>query len=345
MIKRLLNTLYVTSQGAYLRKEGETVVVELEREVLLRLPLLNLGGIVGFGNVLCSPFLLGACAEAGIGVSFLTENGRHLADVVGAPSGNVLLRRTQYRCADDPNTSAALARAFVVGKLANTRHALRRAAREAVDADSKAIDSAADAVGHRLRSLATPSLSTDVIRGLEGEAAARYFEVFSRFISIDRRSEFPFGDRSRRPPMDRVNALLSYLYTLLRFDSAGALAAHGLDPAVGFLHRDRPGRDGLALDLMEEFRTPLVDRLALTLINRQQVRASHFRIAETGAFLLTDEGRKEVLTAWQKRKQEELDHPFLDERLPIGLLLHAQSLLLARHLRGDLDAYPPFEWR
>lgn len=345
MNKRLLNTLYVTTQGAYLRKEGETVVVDVERETRLRLPLLNLGGIVCFGNVLCSPFLLGACADAGVGVSFLTENGRHLADVVGAPSGNVLLRRAQYRAADDPAASSALARAFVAGKLANTRHALRRAAREASAEDAPAIETTADAVGHRLRALASPTLSTDEIRGIEGEAAARYFAVFARFVSPERRTDFPFGDRNRRPPLDRVNALLSYLYTLLRFDVAGALAAHGLDPAVGFLHRDRPGREGLALDLMEELRVPSADRLALALINRQQVQARHFRETETGAVLLSDEGRKEVLTAWQKRKQDEIEHAFLDERLPIGLLPHAQALLLARHLRGDLDTYPPFEWR
>ena len=344
-MRRLLNTLYVTTQGAYLRKEGETVVVEVERETRLRLPLLNLGGVVCFGNVLCSPFLLGACVEAGVGVSFLTENGRHLADVVGTPSGNVLLRRSQYRRADDTAGSTALARAFVAGKLANTRHALRRAARDADAADASMIEVAADAIGHRLRSLGAAGLGVDEIRGVEGEAAARYFEVFGRLVAPDRRADFPFGDRNRRPPLDPVNALLSYLYTLLRFDAAGALAAHGLDPSVGFLHRDRPGREGLALDLIEEFRVPLADRLALTLINRQQVQARHFRRAETGAVLLTEEGRKEVLTAWQKRKQDEVEHAFLEDKLPIGLLLHAQALLLARHLRGDLDAYAPFEWR
>ncbi len=344
-MKRLLNTLYVTTQGTYLRKEGETIVVEVERVIRLRLPLLTLGGIVCFGNVLCSPFLLGACAEAGVAVSFLTENGKHLADVVGAPSGNVLLRRVQYRRADDPATSAALARAFIAGKLANTRHQLRRAAREAHADDAADIEAAADGIGHRLRGLATTGLGVDALRGLEGEAAARYFSVFGRLVAPERRGDFPFGDRNRRPPLDPLNALISYLYTLLRMDAAGALAAHGLDPAVGFLHRDRPGRAGLALDLMEELRVPLADRLALTLINRQQVQARHFRTNETGAVLLGDDGRKEVLTAWQKRKQEEIEHPFLAEKLPIGLLLHAQALLLARHLRGDLDAYPPFEWR
>ena len=198
-------------------------------------------------------------------------------------------------------------------------------------------------MGHRLRALAQAG-SLDEIRGVEGSAAVEYFSVFAQLVT-KQRDDFPFGDRNRRPPLDRVNALLSYLYTLLRFDAAGALTAHGLDPAVGFLHRDRPGREGLALDLMEEFRVPLADRLAVTLINRQQVRAEHFRVEENGAVLLTPDGRKEVLTAWQRRKQEEIEHPFLEEKLPIGLLLHAQALLLARHLRGDLDAYPPLEWR
>ena len=344
-MRRLLNTLYVTSQGSYLRKEGETVVVEVEREIRLRLPLLTLGGVVCFGNVLCSPYLLGACAEAGIAVSFLTEYGRHLADVVGAPSGNVLLRRTQYRIADDLAASAALARSFIAGKLANTRHHLRRAARDADVIEAPAIEQAADAVMHRLRGLAEPGLCLDSLRGLEGEAASRYFAVFWSLVTPAQREAFPFGDRNRRPPLDRLNALLSYFYTLLRFDAAAALTTHGLDPAVGFLHRDRPGRDSLALDLIEEFRVPIADRLALALINRQQVQAGHFHTNETGAVLLTDVGRKEVLSAWQKRKQEEIDHPFLGEKVPIGLLLHAQALLLARHLRGDLDAYPPFEWR
>jgi CRISPR-associated protein Cas1 len=341
-MRRLLNTLYVSTQGAYLRKEGETVVIEVEKEIRLRLPLLNLGGIVCFGNVLCSPFLLGACAEAGIALSFLTEHGRHLADVVGAPSGNVLLRRAQYRRADDPAASAALARAFIAGKIANARHVLRRAAREGAT-DAASIEAVADTLGHRLRAL-TAADNLDTLRGLEGESAAQYFSVFSHLIT-QQRDAFTFGDRNRRPPLDRVNALLSYLYTLLRFDAAGALTAHGLDPAVGFLHRDRPGRAGLALDLIEEFRAPLADRIALTLINRQQIQPQHFRTTETGAVLFTDDGRKEILTAWQKRKQEEIEHPFLGEKIPIGLLLHSQALLLARHLRGDLDAYPPFEWR
>ncbi|HVU32026.1 MAG TPA: type I-C CRISPR-associated endonuclease Cas1c [Opitutaceae bacterium] len=341
-MRRLLNTLYVTSQGAYLRKEGDTVVVEVEQKTRLRLPLLNLGGIVCFGNVLVSPFLLGACADAGVAVSFLTENGRHLADVVGAPSGNVLLRRAQYRRADDAAGSAALARSLIAGKISNARSILRRAARESAG-PAPELDRAADDLTHRLRGL-TDAKELDVIRGIEGESAALYFGVFAQMI-VQQQVDFPFGDRNRRPPRDPVNALLSYLYTLLRFDVAGALAAHGLDPAVGFLHRDRPGREGLALDVMEEFRAPLADRLAITLVNRQQIRRSHFETLENGAVLLTEAGRREVLTAWQKRKQEEIEHPFLNEKIAVGLLPHAQALLLARHLRGDLDGYPPFVWR
>lgn len=341
-MRRLLNTLYVTTQGAYLRKEGETVVVEVEKEIRLRFPLLNLGGIVCFGNVLCSPFLLGACAESDVLVSFLTENGRHLANVQGAPSGNVLLRRKQYRLADDPAACALLARSFIAGKIVNARHLLLRAAREG-SLHAPALDGASEALRHRLAALERAA-TTDEIRGIEGDSAASYFEVFGHLV-VQQRADFPFGDRNRRPPKDRVNALLSYLYTLLHFDTVGAIAAHGLDPAVGFLHRDRPGRESLALDLMEEFRAPLADRLALALINRQQIKPTHFRLMENGAVLLTEEGRKEVLVAWQKRKQDEIEHPFLEEKLAIGLLPHAQALLLARHLRGDLDAYPPFEWR
>jgi CRISPR-associated protein Cas1 len=341
-MRRLLNTLYVTTQGAYLHKEGETVVVEVEKEVRLRLPLLNLGGVVCFGNVLCSPFLLGACAEAGVSVSFLTESGRFLASVNGEPSGNVLLRREQYRRADDLPASLTLARNFVVGKIVNSRHLLRRAAREGA-AGSEAVAIAADRLGYCLRAV-PGSVDSNGLRGVEGEAAQHYFGVFDALI-IQQKESFTFAGRNRHPPEDNVNALLSFLYTLLMRDVAGALAAHGLDAAVGFFHRDRPGRASLALDLMEEFRAAFADRLALTLINRQQLKAGDFERHENGAVLLNAAGRKEVLTAYQKRKQEEIQHPFLDETLPIGLVFHAQALLLARHLRGDLDAYPPFEWR
>lgn len=341
-MRRLLNTLYVSTQGSYLRKEGQTVVVEVEKEVRLRLPLLNLGGIVCFGNVLCSPFLLGACAEAGVAVSFLTEYGRFLANVTGEPSGNVLLRREQYRRADDAKASLVVGRSSIIGKIANTRHLLRRAARENA-CDETAVSAAADHLGFCLR--AVPECrDLDHLRGIEGEAAQYYFAVFDALI-VQQKTTFVFDGRNRRPPEDNVNALLSFLYTLLMHDIAGALTAHGLDPAVGFFHRDRPGRASLALDLMEEFRAAFADRLALALINRQQLKPAHFERHDTGAVLLNEAGRKEVLTAYQKRKQEEIQHSFLDETLAIGLVFHAQALLLARHLRGDLDAYPPFEWR
>lgn len=341
-MRRLLNTLYVSTQGSYLRKEGDTVVVEVEKEIRLRLPLLNLGGIVCFGNVLCSPFLLGACAEAGVAVSFLTENGRFLANVTGEPSGNVLLRREQYRRADDLAASLAIGRSILAGKIANTRHLLRRAARENAS-DEAAVSAAADRLGFCLRALAD-ARDLDHLRGIEGEAAQHYFGVFAELV-VQQKDTFAFNGRNRHPPEDNVNALLSFLYTLLMRDVAGALNAHGLDPAVGFFHRDRPGRASLALDLMEEFRASFADRLALALINRQQIKGTHFERQEGGAVLLNEAGRKEVLTAYQKRKQEEIHHPFLDETLAIGVVFHAQALLLARHLRGDLDAYPPFEWR
>lgn len=341
-MRRLLNTLYVSTQGSYLRKEGDTVVVEVDKEVRLRLPLLNLGGIVCFGNVLCSPFLLGACAEAGVAVSFLTENGRFLANVTGELSGNVLLRREQYRRADDLAASLAIGRSILAGKIANTRHLLRRAAREKAG-DEAAVSAAADRLGFCLRALAD-ARNLDHLRGIEGEAAQHYFGVFAALV-VQQKDTFAFNGRNRHPPEDNVNALLSFLYTLLMRDVAGALNAHGLDPAVGFFHRDRPGRASLALDLMEEFRASFADRLALALINRQQIKGTHFERQEGGAVLLNEAGRKEVLTAYQKRKQEEIQHPFLDETLAIGVVFHAQALLLARHLRGDLDAYPPFEWR
>lgn len=341
-MRRLLNTLYVSTQGSYLRKEGDTVVVEVEKEVRLRLPLLNLGGIVCFGNVLCSPFLLGACAEAGVAVSFLTEYGRFLASVTGEPSGNVLLRREQYRRADDLAASLDVGRSIIAGKIANTRHLLRRAARENAG-DEAAVSAAADRLGFCLRAVAE-ARNLDHLRGIEGEAAQHYFGVFAALV-VQQKQDFAFTGRNRHPPEDNINAMLSFLYTLLMRDVASALTAHGLDPAVGFFHRDRPGRASLALDLMEEFRASFADRLALTLINRQQINSSHFERHDGGAVLLNEAGRKEVLTAYQKRKQEEIQHPFLDETLAIGVVFHAQALLLARHLRGDLDAYPPFEWR
>lgn len=343
-MKRHLNTLFVTTQGTYLAKEGQTVVVKLDGEVRMQLPTHNLGSIVCFGQVSVSPFLLGHCAENAVGISFLSEHGRFLARVQGATSGNVLLRREQYRRADDREASARIARAVVAAKVANCRVALLRAQRDRPEGEgAERLRLAVASLAGHLRALqGAPDL--DVTRGIEGMAARDYFAAFDDLLS-QQKEDFRFRGRSRRPPMDRVNAVLSFVYTLLVHDVQGALEAVGLDPAVGFLHRDRPGRPGLALDLMEEFRPFFADRLVLSLVNLRQLDASQFRFTESGAVLLDDEGRKTVLTAYQKRKQEELEHPFLGERTTVGLLPHLQALLFARHLRGDLDAYPPFLWR
>lgn len=343
-MKKHLNTLFVTTQGAYLAKEGETVVVRVEKEKRLRVPIHTLGGIVCFGNVMCSPFLMGFCSERNVAISFLTERGRFLARVQGPVSGNVLLRREQYRRADDMDACAQMAKAVLAGKLANCRTVLRRALRD--HSDKLNVQEVQDACQRMSASLSRleSDLSLNVLRGVEGEAARTYFEVFDHLIT-SQKEDFVFSERNRRPPLDQVNCLLSFLYTLVLHDVRSALEAVGLDPAVGFLHRDRPGRPGLALDMMEEFRPVLADRLTLSLINLCQVQKNGFRDMESGAVLMDDDTRKTVLVAYQKRKQDEIYHPFLEERISVGLLFHVQALLLARHLRGDLDGYPTFIWK
>jgi len=343
-MRRMLNTLYVTTQGAHLARDGETVLVRVEEENRLRVPIHTLEGIVCFGRVSCTPFLLGFCAEHKVGVSFLTEHGRFLARTVGPVSGNVLLRREQYRRADREEDSAAIARAVVLAKVANCRTGLMRSARERPETCEAVYLGGAAARLAGILPRIEKAATVDEARGLEGEAASVYFDAFDAMITAPK-PDFAFSGRNRRPPLDNVNALLSFLYTLLVHDAASALETVGLDPAVGFLHRDRPGRPSLALDLMEEFRPFLADRVALSLINRRQVSAGGFVKTESGAVWMSDETRKEVLAAWQKRKQEEIQHPFLEERVPAGLLPYAQALLLARCLRGDLDAYPAFFWR
>jgi CRISPR-associated protein Cas1 len=339
-LRKLLNTLYVTVPHAYLSKDGETVLVRVEQETLLRVPIHTLEGIVCVGLVSISPALMGFCAESRVGVSFLTEHGRFLARVEGPIHGNVLLRREQYRRADDESASAALARAYLLAKVANCRTSVLRAAREH---PSATLGAACLQLGQSLRLLERPA-SLDVLRGVEGDAARIYFSVFDQLI-LHQKDDFFFRERSRRPPMDNMNALLSFLYVMLAHDLSSALETVGLDPAVGFLHRDRPGRAGLALDLMEELRPVLTDRLAVSLVNRRQVAGSGFIRSESGGVVMSDATRKEVLIAWQTRKKEEILHPFLNERIPLGLLPYAQALLLARHLRGDLDAYPSFFWK
>lgn len=343
-MKTHLNTLYVTTQGAYLAKDGQAVAVRVEKSTRLRIPLHNLDGIVCFGRVGCSPGLMAACGEAGVSISFLSSSGKFRATVSGFTSGNVLLRREQYRAADDPALSLEIARSVILGKLANCRTVLLRAAR---DADHPQRIDALQAVARRLAATipaVQQATSLDQLRGIEGESAVHHFAAFNHLITANQ-EVFRFERRSRRPPLDPINCLLSFVYTLLMHDVRSACEAVGLDPAVGFLHRDRPGRPGMALDLMEEFRPWLADRLVLSLINRRQLGASSFQTLETGAVVMDDNARKAVLVAWQQRKQDTYTHAFLNEKVSIGLLVHLQARLMARHLRGDLDAYPPLLWR
>jgi len=343
-MKKLLNTLFVTTQGAYLCHEGESVLVKVEQETRLRVPIHMLGGIICFGQVACSQPLMGLCGERGVLISFLTEHGRFLARVHGPVSGNVLLRREQYRRAERPEAAAAIARAVVLGKVANCRTVLQRAKRDHADkGGQEEIEIASRRLGHLLKEFEEP-LPVESLRGKEGDAANTYFGVFNHLITAQKEAFF-FHVRSRRPPLDNMNALLSFLYMLLVHDASAALEAVGLDPQVGFLHAERPGRPSLALDLVEEFRPFLADRLALSLVNLRQLQGKDFERTESGSVNMSDAARKELLTAYQKRKQEEIQHPFIDETVSIGLLFHVQALLLARHLRGDLDGYPPFIWK
>jgi CRISPR-associated protein Cas1 len=343
----MLNTLYVTTEGAWLRKDGANIVVEVDGSERGRAPLHMLDGVISFGRPGGSPSLMAACAEANVTISYLTPEGRFLARVEGARTGNVLLRRTQYRIADDPARTVPIVRGIVAAKAANQRTVVLRAARDHGASMAPAAASALAAAEQRLANIARRTLAAhdvDGLRGLEGEAAAVYFGVFDTLIRRDG-PEFRFVTRSRRPPLDRINALLSFLYAMLGHDCRSALESHGLDPQVGFLHTDRPGRASLALDLMEELRPVLADRLALSLVNRGQLGAGDFILEDAGAVRLTDDARKRVLVAWQERKRDELRHPFLDETAPLGLLAHLQAQLLARHLRGDLDGYPGFIWK
>lgn len=339
-MKQYLNTLYITTPESYLYKEGECIAVKQEGKLKGKLPIHTLGSLVMFGQVSCSPFLLGHCAENGVTVSWLTEYGRYLASMQGPVSGNVLLRREQYRKADSLENSAELARAICIGKIFNSRTILRRTARERSHPE---LTNACNRLSDSLARLKKP-LPLNIVRGIEGEAAHTYFSVFQYLIS-DTSGAFTFNGRSRRPPLDEINCLLSFCYTLLAHDIRSSLETVGLDPAVGFLHRDRPGRPSLALDLMEEFRSWLVDRLVCTLINRGQIKVKQFRKTESGAVLMHDELRKDILLAWQNRKKDIIKHPYLKEKMPVGLLWHIQARLLAKTIRGDQAVYTPFTTR
>ena len=332
------------TQKSYLRKDGDTVVVKVGGEVKLRVPLLTLSGIVCFGNVTVSPYLAGFASERGVSISFLSQFGKFLARIQGPVAGNVLLRREQYRMTDDPVRTACVIRQLLAGKFINCKTVLQRVLRDhGGKVDCRALELVVKMLDKGLERIQKEK-EADVLRGIEGELARAYFGVFNELITTQK-EDFVFQERSRRPPLDRVNALLSFAYTMLYHDMRSAIESVGLDPAVGFLHRDRPGRLSLALDLMEEMRPFFADRLAVSLINLKQIDAKRFTISDSGAVLMDEQGRKTFLAAYQKRKQNAINHPFLQEDMRIGILFCTQALLMARFIRGDLEAYPPFIWR
>ena len=344
-MRRLLNTLFVTTENAYLTLDGENIVVKEGGKELGRFSFMNLSDIISFSYAGASSALMGACAERKIGLSFCTPSGRFLARVSGDGAGkNVLLRRTQYRLADDPAQSCAIAKNFIFGKIYNARWSVERTRRDhALRIDEERFKHASDTLRGMLPNIYAET-DLDNLRGWEGAASKVYFSVFDEMILRDK-GQFFFHERTRRPPLDNVNAMLSFAYTLLAHDCAAALESVGLDAYVGFLHRDRPGRTSLALDLMEELRPCLADRFVLKLINTQILNADDFIQTESGAVRMTDKARSQFLKQWRSRKQETLKHPFMDEKIPWGLVPYVQALLLARHLRGDLDGYPAFLWK
>lgn len=342
-MKHLANVLYVTTPESFLSLDGETIVIKKEEHTSTRLPLHNLENIVCFNFQGVSPALMGACAERNIGLCFLTPYGRFLARISGKVKGNVLLRKKQYDVSEKGEQSVPIAASFLLGKIYNSRKVIERTLRDhAMLVDVEALSKASAFLKQTLGVLSQCNTVAELM-AFEGSAAKIYFGVFGQLI-LQQSEDFYFEERTRRPPLDNMNSLLSFLYTLLTNEAASALEAVGLDPYVGFLHADRPGRPSLALDLIEELRPVFADRLALSLVNRRQVTGKGFTQKESGGILMDDDTRKTVLTAWQDRKKEEIIHPYLKERIPFGLIPHIQALLLARHLRGDLDAYPPFFW-
>lgn len=343
-MKHLLNTLFILSEDIYLSLDGENIVANREKQIVARYPLHTLQNVISFSYAGASPALLGACADRQIGFAFRSPRGKFLARVCGSSAGNVLLRRTQYRAADDPDKSCQISRTMIFGKLYNSRCSIERTRRDhglRVDGDRLA---AASKQLYALLPQVKSETSLEHLRGLEGVGASAYFGVFDDMI-LGNKETFYFRSRSRRPPLDAVNALLSFSYSLLAHDCASALESVGLDSYVGFLHCDRPGRTSLALDLMEELRPCMADRFVLTLINNRMIKADDFLNTEGGAVLLTDSGRKAFLKSWQEKKKEILTHPYLGEKLPWGMIPYIQALLLARYLREDLDEYPPFLWK
>lgn len=341
-MRRLLNTLYVTNPDVFLSKEGEDVVAKDKESIIMRLPILNLENIVCFNRIGVSQYLMALCAERGIGLCFLTPNGRFLARVTGKTCGNVLLRRKQYRVADNTQQALDISRIMIEGKIFNSRKVIERFKRDHIsnETERNLVESVSRSLKVNLRQ-AKQVATANELRGVEGDAAVNYFSIFDKMI-VAQRTAFSFHGRNRRPPKDRANCLLSFTYTLLVHEMQSALETVGLDPYVGFLHTDRPGRASLALDMIEELRAYLADRLVLSLINRKQVDGNDFVDNGFDNIIMTDKCKKTVLAAWQKRKRETIVHPFLKENVPIGLLPYIQAVLMARYLRGDMGNYPVF---
>ncbi len=343
-MKKLLNVLYITSENSYLSLDGENVVVLIDNEEKFRIPLINIESIVCLNYSGASPALMGFCAERGIGICFLKPSGGFLARVSGGVQGNVFLRKKQYFLSEVEAECCSISKNIITGKLLNSKVVIDRAVRDhPLQVNASELKEVSSYIKRSTQALRKAS-TLEEIRGIEGDCARKYFGVFDQLI-LHQKEDFFINERNKRPPKDNMNALLSFLYTLLAHDLQSALETVGLDPYVGFLHRDRPGRASLALDLMEELRAFLADRLAISLVNRKQISAKGFYKKETGGIIMDSDTKKVVLTAWQERKKEEIVHPFLDEKIKIGLIPYAQSLLMARFLRKDLEEYPPFLWR
>ncbi len=343
-MKKLLNTLYILTEDAYLTLDGENVVIKQDDKIIGRFPLHTLEGIVSFSYAGASPSLMGACTRKGVSLAFCTPNGRFLARASGENNGNVLLRREQYRVADDDSKSIKIARNFIIGKVYNSRQNILRTKRDySLRVNSELLENASNLLQQHLNEIPTIE-NVDTLRGIEGVSSRLYFDVFDEMI-LNNKTYFKFTSRNRRPPLDPTNALLSFAYSLLANDCASALESVGLDAYVGFMHTDRPGRASLALDLMEELRPWCADRFVLTQINNRNLKEKDFYIQESGAVRLTDDTRKKFLKEWQEREKEVITHPYLKEKVPWGLVPYVQAMLLARYLRGDLDGYPPFLWK
>jgi CRISPR-associated protein Cas1 len=343
-MRKILNILYVTAPDSYLSLDGENVVILVEDKERIRIPLHNLEGIVTFGYTGASPALMGQCAKRNIALSFLTQNGHFQARVVGESKGNVVLRREQYRIADDEDRKLEIARNYILGKVHNARSVINRAIRDHAERiDIKKFQLVSEQLKKGL-SLIRKAISLDELRGHEGEAASRYFSIIDGLI-LQQKDSFYFHTRNKRPPLDNVNAMLSFVYTLLAHDIAAALETVGLDAYVGFMHTDRPGRISLALDMMEELRPIVADRFVISLINKKVINGDGFEKQENGAVIMKDDTRREILRCWQERKREKMKHPFLDESIEWGLVPYVQAMLLVRFIRGDLDGYPPFLWK